>query len=160
MTYQGKKREDLKKNADFVCEGKRKKIIIRSLGQHILTQTKLPIPIPLSPSPPPPFPHPQTPQKSAGWPLGQHKTKKQITRKKIKRRQIFRTGVGFFEIRFAKTVIEFNCGPGGHFVLLSSWKKFCVPGKIRRKRFVQFLEIIFEWIGNGIFLSFQVLYHF
>ena len=115
---------------------------------------------PSPPAPPPPFPHPQTPQKSAGWPLGQHKTKKQITRKKIKRRQIFRTGVGFFEIRFAKTVIEFNCGPGGHFVLLSSWKKFCVPGKIRRKRFVQFLEIIFEWIGNGIFLSFQVLYHF
>ena len=46
-------------------------------------------------------------------------------------------------------------------MLLSSWKKFCVPGKIHRKRFVQFLEIIFEWITrDGIFLSFQVLYHF
>lgn len=107
-----------------------------------------------------PPPHPQTSKVS--WLATQSaQNQKQLRTKKNKRRQIFRTGVGFFEIRLQKTVIEFNYGPGGHFVLLSSWKKFCVPGKIHRKKFVQFLEIIFEWITrNGIFLSFQVLYHF
>ena len=118
----------------------------------------------LFPSPPAPPPPSSTPKRLKSQLAGHLVSKNQKTNnkeKKIKRRQIFRTGVGFFEIRFAKTVIEFNCGPGGHFVLLSSWKKICVPGKIRRKRFVQFLEIVFEWISrNGIYLSFQVLYHF
>ena len=135
--------------------GKKKKIYHQKFGQHILTKSKLPIP-----SRPPPAPGPNASKVS--WLATQSaQNQKQITRKKIKRRQIFRTGVDFFEIRFVKTVIEVNHGPGGHFVLLSSWKKFCVPGKIHRKRFVQFLEIVFEWITrNGIFLSFQVLYHF
>ena len=138
---------------------KEKKSITRSLGQHILTQTKLPIT--LSPSPPPPSPTPKRLKSQLAGHLVSKNQKTNNKEKKIKRRQIFRTGVGFFEIRFAKTVIEFNCGPGGHFVLLSSWKKFCVLGKIHRKRFVQFLEIIFEWITrNGIVLSFPVLYHF
>ena len=130
--------------------GKKKKIYHQKFGQHILTKSKLPIP-----SRPPPAPRPNASKVS--WLVTQSaQNQKQITRKKIKRRQIFRTGVDFFEIRFAKTVIEVNHGPGGHFVLLSSWKKFCVPGKIPRKRFVQFLEIIFEWITrDGIFLSFQ-----
>ena len=110
-----------------------------------------------------PLPPPLTPKRLKSQLTGHLVSTKPKTnnKEKIKRRQIFRTGVGFFEIRFAKTVIEVNHGPGGHFVLLSSWKKFCVPGKIHRKRFVQFLEIIFEWITrDGIFLSFQVLYHF
>ena len=120
------------------------------MGQHILTQSKLPIPPPL---PPPPTPKCLKRQLAGHLVSTKPKTN---NKEKIKRRQIFRTGVDFFEIRFAKTVIEVNHGPGGHFVLLSSWKKFCVPGKIHRKRFVQFLEIIFEWITrDGIFLSFQ-----
>ena len=135
-----------------MTQGKRKKSIIRSLGQHILTQSKLPIPSPI--------PTPKCLKRQLAGHLVSTKPKTN-NKEKIKRRQIFRTGVDFFEIRFAKTVIEVNHGPGGHFVLLSSWKKFCVPGKIHRKRFVQFLEIIFEWITrDGIFLSFQVLYHF
>ena len=104
--------------------------------------------------PPPPL-HPTSKVSWLATQSAQNQKTNKLTRKKIKKRQIF------FEIRFAKTVIEFNCGPGGHFVLLSSWKKFCVLGKIHRKRFVQFLEIIFEWITrNGIVLSFPVLYHF
>ena len=109
---------------------------------------------PLSPATPPPL-HPTSKVSWLATQSAQNQKTNKLTRKKIKKRQIF------FEIRFAKTVIEFNCGPGGHFVLLSSWKKFCVLGKIHRKRFVQFLEIIFEWITrNGIVLSFPVLYHF
>ena len=98
--------------------GKKKKIYHQKFGQHILTKSKLPIP-----SRPPPAPRPNASKVS--WLVTQSaQNQKQITRKKIKRRQIFRTGVGFFEIRFAKTVIEFNYGPDGHFVLLSSWKNF------------------------------------
>ena len=135
--------------------GKKKKIYHQKFGATY-SYTKQ---ITYIPPPPPPPPNVKSQLAVAGHLVSTEP--KTINNEKNKRRQIFRTGVGFFEIRLQKTVIEFNYGPGGHFVLLSSWKKFCVPGKIQRKKFVQFLEIIFEWITrNGIFLSFQVLYHF
>ena len=74
--------------------------------------------------PPPPPPYPQTPQKSANWPLSQHKTKNKQQGQKLKS------------------------------------AKFLGPESVSL-RFAQFLVVIFEWITRkGIFLSFQVLYHF
>ena len=135
--------------------GKKKKIYHQKCGATYSYTKQITYTLP---HPPPPTPKCLKRQLAGHLVSTKPKTN---NKEKIKRRQIFRTGVDFFEIRFAKTVIEVNHGPGGHFVLLSSWKKFCVPGKIHRKRFVQFLEIIFEWITrDGIFMSFQVLYHF